>query len=70
MGERILPRLHEYAFRHPKCREEVKEAIKEIAEKTKRPSGAREISKRPDDLSRMMRSRALDVAERKAVRRV
>ena len=65
MGARILPQLHELAFKHPECREDLKRIISEIASDAKRPSGTRQVSERPEDISGMIRSRALDAKPQK-----
>ena len=47
-----LPALHRAALKRPEEREMMQLAINAIAHRTERPSGAREVCEKPEDLSR------------------
>ncbi len=59
----LLP-LHKGALEHPELRPELQLIIGEIKLKTNRPSGVRQVSEKPKDLSQV-RSRALDIGQQK-----
>lgn len=64
IGADALPALHKEALEHPDLKTELQLTIGEIARRTDRPTGARETSEKPEDLSRL-RARALDINPQK-----